>query len=95
MLHLGMEEAQVAATSVQAKHRTVASTPVDSLPARWQWWQGKSLQLPKKEFVNVASFVNCRGCFTAVAQQSFHKQRAFTLSILEEVHPDGGPSSRF
>jgi hypothetical protein len=43
----------------------------------------------KKEVFNVISFINCHGCYTTVAQQSFHKQCAFMLSILEVVHPDG------
>jgi hypothetical protein len=60
-----------------------------TLLARWRWRQGESLQLPKKEVANVASFINCHDCYTAVAQQSFHKQCAFMLSILEVVRPGG------
>ncbi len=71
----------------------VANTQIDSLPAHWWRGHGKSSRFPKKEVINVASFINYHGCYTAVAQQSFHKQRSFMLSILEVVRPGSGLSS--
>jgi hypothetical protein len=71
-----------------------ASKPGESLLAKWQWRQGESSQLLKKEVITVASSVNCRSCYTAVAKETFHKQCAIMLSLLELVHPGGSLSSR-
>jgi hypothetical protein len=67
-----------------------SARPVHSLQARWRWRQGGSSQLPKKEVVNVASFVNYCGYLTTVTQQTFSK-----TMCCHAVHPGGdGPRWR-